>query len=157
MKKPNATGGWNWSAVCLVLAIPAFIILPSAFSRAGHQPVSVEKGRALYDSHCSNCHGDEGRGDGNLASVLSARPTDLTSLARESGGEFPLEMVIKIIDGREEVKTHRPREMPIWGDAFKATLPTLEQFSKEEQSRLMILDIAEFLRSIQETDQLPLR
>ena len=152
MKRPNMTGGWNWSVASPGLVILALLILGPAFGRAGHQPVSVEKGRALYFSHCSNCHGDEGRGDGNLAPILKARPSDLTRLNRENSGEFPLEKVIKIIDGREEVETHRLREMPVWGEAFKSTLPTLEKFSKEEQARLMILDVTEFLRSIQETD-----
>jgi len=38
-------------------------------------PVNIEEGRALYQNNgCPMCHGDEGRGDGPLASSLDNKP-----------------------------------------------------------------------------------
>jgi hypothetical protein len=51
--------------------------------------------------------------------MLKKRPADLTVFARNNGGAFPAELVGKIIDGRQPVKGHGGKDMPVWGDAFK--------------------------------------
>lgn len=43
------------------------------------QTVSVARGKALYETHCAPCHGDQGKGNGPLASQLKPSPRDLTS------------------------------------------------------------------------------
>ncbi|MGH7823143.1 MAG: c-type cytochrome [Candidatus Binatia bacterium] len=59
--------------------------------------VEQRSGRVLYLKHCAECHGQEGRGDGPTAAVLTKRPADLTSaeLWRSSSddevGRFVLE------------------------------------------------------------------
>jgi mono/diheme cytochrome c family protein len=42
-------------------------------------PASPEQGRPVYERHCAECHGPEGRGDGKLAVSLSPRPGNLIS------------------------------------------------------------------------------
>ncbi len=44
-------------------------------------PISptLEQGRAIYEHHCTDCHGPEGRGDGKQAISLSPRPGNLIS------------------------------------------------------------------------------
>lgn len=42
-------------------------------------PTSIEQGRVLYQRHCADCHGPEGRGDGQQAVSLSPRPGNLIS------------------------------------------------------------------------------
>jgi len=37
------------------------------------------RGRALFQAHCSVCHGQAGRGDGPAAAGLNPKPADLTS------------------------------------------------------------------------------
>lgn len=37
------------------------------------------RGKALYDAHCSACHGENGDGNGPDTARLSSRPTDFTS------------------------------------------------------------------------------
>jgi mono/diheme cytochrome c family protein len=39
----------------------------------------LEQGRILYERHCMDCHGAEGRGDGRQALSLSPRPGNLIS------------------------------------------------------------------------------
>ena len=50
-----------------------------------HAPASpggsmdLERGRTIYEQHCADCHGPEGRGDGRQATSLSPRPGNLIS------------------------------------------------------------------------------
>ena len=38
-----------------------------------------ERGKAIYDKHCLECHGSGGKGDGPAAHMLTPRPRDFTS------------------------------------------------------------------------------
>lgn len=38
----------------------------------------LERGRRLYDAHCSQCHGAKGKGDGPAADLVYPRPRDFT-------------------------------------------------------------------------------
>jgi len=71
-------------------------------------------GKREYDSNCVACHGADGKG-GLYIDFLKNTPPDLTQLARKNGGIFPLERVYGAIDGRQQVKSHGTRDMPIWG------------------------------------------
>ena len=79
-----------------------------------------DPGRALFGTYCASCHGVDARGDGPMAARLRQVPPDLTQFAARNGGVFPGERVARIIDGRD-VASHGTGEMPVWGDAFRAT------------------------------------
>jgi mono/diheme cytochrome c family protein len=87
-------------------------------------------GKIEYLSSCAACHGEDGRGDGILASILKVPPADLTTLARRNGGYFPLTAVTEIIDGRTLIAAHGTREMPIWGFDVKTRnrIPTIVDY-----------------------------
>jgi mono/diheme cytochrome c family protein len=87
-------------------------------------------GKIEYLSSCAACHGEDGRGDGILASILKVPPADLTTLARRNGGYFPLAAVTEIIDGRTLIAAHGTREMPIWGFDVKTRnrIPTIVDY-----------------------------
>ena len=76
-------------------------------------------GSQLFRAHCASCHGTDARGNGPLAEHLRHNPPDLTQFTRRNGGTFPREQIRRIIDGRD-VPVHGDREMPVWGEAFKA-------------------------------------
>ena len=100
-------------------------------------------GKHTYRSYCATCHGAEGKGDGSIAEYLNVKPSDLTVLSKNNGGEFPAERARTIIDGREKVKGHGTGEMPAWGDAF-LTISDNEQEVAEKIDQLV-----HFLESIQ--------
>ena len=57
--------------------------------------------------------------DRSPATGRSARPRvpvpDLTRIAARHGGKFPDNWVYRVIDGRESLLSHGPRDMPVWG------------------------------------------
>ena len=137
------------------LRVPAFVLLlavvsglPARPSLAQNQEV-LALGRVYYRQYCSVCHGKDAKGDGPLAPDLKVKPADLTQVSQKAGGEFPMWRVFEVIEGREEVKGHGTREMPIWGTEFK-----LEIHEENPQTRAFrvagrILVLVEYLRSIQ--------
>lgn len=78
----------------------------------------VDLGKREYESNCIACHGKDLKG-GAYVDFLKVTPPDLTQLSKKNGGVFPLERVFAVIDGRQEVKAHGPREMPIWGRDYQ--------------------------------------
>jgi mono/diheme cytochrome c family protein len=75
-------------------------------------------GKREYVINCAVCHGDKGKGDGPLVALLKKPAADLTKLQKDNNGVFPFDRVYEVIDGRETVAAHGPREMPIWGDKY---------------------------------------
>jgi mono/diheme cytochrome c family protein len=85
----------------------------------------VEQGRPVYQRHCADCHGAEGRGDGQQAISLSPRPGNLFSAQTSAKSEQEL---LKII------AKGRPRTaMTGWQD----------RLSGEEQAAVL-----EYIRSL---------
>lgn len=61
--------------------------------------VSVERGRLLYSVTCLQCHGVEGRGDGNIGFALANPPANLTSaiISAKSDGSYFLTITNGVI------------------------------------------------------------
>jgi mono/diheme cytochrome c family protein len=59
------------------------------------------KGRALYQKHCTSCHGDKGKGDGPAERFSNETPTDLTDAAAQARWTDG-EIFWKISTGRRE-------------------------------------------------------
>jgi len=87
----------------------------------GYAADKVDFGKREFQSHCYVCHGWDGKGDGPYASyeLLKTKMPDLTTLSKRNNGVFPFQRVYEIIDGTEALKAHGPREMPIWGTAYR--------------------------------------
>jgi len=113
----------------------------------------LDIGKSEYDSACAVCHGPTGKGDGPFKLQLSSRVPDLTALARNNNGVFPFDRVYQIIDGRQEVKAHGPREMPVWGHAFNMqTSIYFENYpthDTESAARSRVLALTEYLYRLQ--------
>ena len=95
----------------------AAIVLVGAAS-ASWSADKEDIGKREYDNNCVACHGADGKG-GIYVDFLKTTPPDLTQLTKVNGGVFPLERVYGAIDGRQQVKSHGTREMPIWGRDYQ--------------------------------------
>lgn len=107
-------------------------------------------GEELYRRHCASCHGLTGQGDGPLAASLRRAPSDLTTIAQRSDGEFAESRVMMVIDGRREVAEHGPRDMPVWGAIFTEELVGKPYGVYE--GIVYTRALADYLRSIQKTE-----
>lgn len=79
------------------------------------ETATQRSGRAFYLAACAQCHGQDAKGNGPIARVLTVRPTDLTTMSQRAGGAFPSYEPFKLIEGRTEMPAHGTREMPAWG------------------------------------------
>lgn len=113
----------------------------------------ADAGRALYRTHCATCHGLEARGDGPMAGVLTIKPVDLTALSAQNGGDFPLERVVRRIDGREPLVAHGS-PMPVYGDYFDGVfdVPVRAGDGDRVFTSRPVVDLVGYLQSIQRTD-----
>lgn len=128
--------------------IAAWIAVPSDGQEgAGFMAAN---GRVSFRLYCASCHGDDGKGNGAVAKFLTIEPADLTRIEQRYG-EWPRERLVEIIDGREEVRAHGRREMPVWGDVFQSPLadpePTIE--SAEDRVQRKIEELVTFLETLQ--------
>jgi mono/diheme cytochrome c family protein len=80
----------------------------------GATPTSPASGQEMFHAYCASCHGLDGKGAGPAAPALKKQPTDLTVLAKQSGGKFPAMRVMNSIkDGTQA--GHGSKDMPVWG------------------------------------------
>jgi len=132
----------------LALSTLAFCVGAQAAER-------YDSGKREYMDRCAVCHGQSGKGDGGMIDILRTAPTDLTTLSRNNGGVFPFEHVYAVIDGRQAVKGHGPRDMPIWGRAYGAETTRAGEYygdmpyTMEMYVRARILALIDYLNRIQ--------
>lgn len=108
------------------------------------QPLAT--GEELYVSYCMICHGEHG--DGSMSEFLTIQPPDLTKISARRNGTFPEEEIYQIIDGRQTMKGHGTRDMPIWGLTFKNS----EKLKNEKQVKKDIDRLVAYLKEIQEEE-----
>ena len=76
-------------------------------------------GKQEYINSCADCHGENGKGNGPVAEYLKPKAPDLTALAKNNAGVFPFAQIYDVIDGRQAVAIHGPRDMLIWGNEYR--------------------------------------
>lgn len=106
-------------------------------------------GRTLYLQYCGVCHGHDGTGSGMVGELMDPKPSDLTRLTNRSGGRFPFQRMIRVIDGRETFRAHGDPDMPVWGDLFQGSGEPDEGPTDYIAGRGKVLLIVEHLRAIQ--------
>lgn len=84
------------------------------------QAQQTEIGKTEFRLRCAACHGPTGQGDGMIGQMLKVPPPDLTRIAERNNGAFPFQKVYDVIDGRQAIAAHGTRDMPIWGDNYRA-------------------------------------
>ena len=128
----------------ILAAIVALLLLPV---RSGAEELSGYSGAQLYQRFCASCHGVHGLGDGPVAPALNVMVPDLTHIKRRHGGEFPTDLVRRIVDGRSVQVPHGSRDMPVWGNEFRiAGEGAADAGSKADD---LVGRLVDYLRSIQ--------
>jgi mono/diheme cytochrome c family protein len=130
----------------LALMIFMVCVFAAAPRHASAQEATSPDGAALFRLHCASCHGSSGRGDGPIAEFLKIPPADLTQIARQSHGAFPVAEMVRIIDGRQLVRAHGDSKMPVWGNAFSQSL----SHADDALVRQKIEALVKYLQEIQE-------
>ncbi len=132
----------NAFALCLVVV--------SALSRfvAAQEMDVIMAGELEYQRYCAVCHGADARGDGIMRKFLTLEPSDLTQQSKTHGGRFPFWQIYGVIDGREEVRGHGTRDMPVWGARFRSQAGGDDTGSKSQVAG-RILGLVFYLQYIQ--------
>jgi DMSO reductase family type II enzyme heme b subunit len=105
----------------------------------------LKAGKALYDRHCAQCHGDEGKGDGPAADFVYPRPRDFSTaifkIRSTKSGELPTDHDLFGVISEGLPGTSMPAwkkfltELERWQLVhYVKTLDTLDLF-KEEQPK----------------------
>ena len=136
------------SCLTHIVCLGTFVVASSAASaqvkveRAPAKPTSPN-GKEMFHNYCAVCHGEDGRGNGPAAAALKKAPADLTRLSARNGGQFPEVAVAHYIEGQETVSAHGSRDMPIWGDVFRA----LDRSAGT--ANLRVLNLTDYLKTLQ--------
>lgn len=134
--------------------IAAALLWTILLANAGisHAAEKIDIGKREYEASCTVCHGQKGKGGGSFAELLSLSVPDLTTLSKRNGGVFPFARVYDVIDGREAIKAHGPREMPIWGKHFTVrAAPEYDDYRYDAEvfARSRILALIDYLNRLQ--------
>ncbi len=126
------------------------LLLAPGLTRAADmtsEQLAVHLGQQDYVKYCGSCHGPAGAGDGVASSLFKTKPTNLTLLAKENGGRFPVNEVLSIVAGDTPVAAHGSRETPVWSEVIGRP----EQTGMETQQVVngQILTIIRYLETIQ--------
>ena len=85
--------------------------------REGTREAQALRGKATFEEQCISCHGMN-----EIAPTrtdLEKKAPDLTRIMeRRRAKDFPIVEIAQIIDGRQWVKSHGEREMPVWGEVY---------------------------------------
>ncbi len=139
-------------STCIFSILTVSALAGTAFAQAAKPKLDVAaahdtnltKGADLYQRYCAVCHGKDAKGGGPAAAALKASPTDLTQLAKNNGGKFPLGSVRQLLGGGSSTPAHGSADMPIWGPVFRAMNPD------ENIAKLRVDNLLRYLESIQQ-------
>lgn len=140
----------TWARLLIASAVLAFAASLTVVAAQEEEDID-DRGLTEYEIACMPCHGVNGKGDGPDAGKLSKPPADLTRLEDANGGVFPEQRVRDMIDGRTDVKSHGPREMPVWGRRYRVLIDAGDT-SKEadKRARALIDALVDYLKLLQE-------
>lgn len=134
---------------CLIFYVAILVASISTTQALAQETEVIAGGDLEYQNHCAICHGVDGKGRGIMNKFLTIQPADLTQVSKKNADRFPFWQVYRVIDGREEIRGHGTREMPIWGARFQAEAKGSDPGSRSQVSG-RILSLVFYLQHIQE-------
>jgi mono/diheme cytochrome c family protein len=137
------------------ISVAMAVLAAGVFGIAGNTYAQKEDfGKSEYNSSCAVCHGPLGKGDGPYVSLGYGIASDLTTLAKRNNGVFPVQRVYEFIDGRQMVRAHGAKDMPIWGSRYTPTNPEgyfvgPDYYNPEAVVQIRILSLIEYIYRLQ--------
>lgn len=132
--------------ICFTIAV--FLMATGSSSQARAQ--SADIGHELFMDYCAACHGESGKGDGGMAGIMTIPAPNLTLLAKNNDGAFPMLKVIHLIDGRTGMRAHGG-PMPVFGRVFMSEEPSAANpYGTILESRGRVMSVAYYLETIQQ-------
>lgn len=122
-----------------------------AISVVQAQTTKVDFGKTEYHAKCANCHGQEGKGNGPYSDLLRVSTPNLTTIAKNNGGVFPMERLYQSVSG-EKIKAHGSRDMPIWGQEYRVEAANYymeSPYDPDAYSRARLLALLEYIYRMQ--------
>lgn len=153
----NRSRGQRWVFMLLLILIANVPVHSNTvLAQSGGKlasPYVSGSGAQQFIQYCAPCHGNDGIGNGPVASELKRKPANLTLLSKNNNGVFPTSEVHDFIFGTREIAAHGTREMPVWGYAFMFRpgamagpfVPVRTPQQAEEKINLLV----DYLKSIQ--------
>lgn len=141
--------------IALVVALLAITVVAAAAQQGADSPdvkmrdLALAGGKTEFLIYCRSCHGDSGKGDGSMASILSKKPADLTRIAERNGGQFPYWRIFNIISGDVETPGHDMFQMPRFWSRFE----TQGAMPGYAPAQLRLLALAHYVESLQQVGQ----
>jgi mono/diheme cytochrome c family protein len=107
-----------------------------------------DTGAEDYAAYCSACHGATGKGDGEMATELSRKPADLTTLSARNEGAFPTTKVMAQIWGYAGAKGRGV--MPDFGPLLQGDMVPYDGGDGiETPTPIRLVQLAEYLKVLQ--------
>lgn len=129
---------------------PLGTLLTLLMLAASQASAQEESGKREYINSCAACHGTSGHGDGPLAELLTVEVSDLTKLSANNGGTFPLDDIMRFVDGRSSIRAHG-QDMPVWGERFVAEASNIvTRYEAEKVAQRRLLALALYLQTVQD-------
>lgn len=141
-------------SVTVALASVSFLSFSVVLSTSSlADDFSTRLGEFEYANSCAQCHGDSAEGDGPIARYLVDPPPPLTSLAKDSGGDLPMDYIVGVLEGTVDIGVHG-RDMPLWGVRYRQALSEEMEgiLSPEEQAMSALartLALIDYLQAVQ--------
>jgi hypothetical protein len=84
--------------------------------------------------------------------LLKIPVSDLTKIQKNNMGVLPFDRLYRVIDGREAVAAHGPRNMPVWGNEIAVDLATgfrVNPKDRESYVRGLIIALIGYIYTLQ--------
>lgn len=106
-------------------------------------------GRALFMENCSVCHGENAKGDGQMARAMAKPPKDLTLIELRNKDKFPRAKIMSLIDGYARSDMSGPG-MPEFGALLEGDLVPFDSGDGiQTPTPRKLVALLEYLESIQ--------
>ena len=135
----------------LVMAVLAVFAVGIGYADQSRTKVTIPvnktaptSGKQMYANYCTPCHGVDGRGHGQYASILKRQPVDLSMLTRNNRGRFPETHIVSALQFGSAIAPRGTDEMPAWGPI----LGKMNQANPQEVL-LRISNLSRYLETLQ--------